>query len=188
MLMKFIVLNVDTGKEKFEYFYQYSVFFDIIFEGNNFVISEENPAIVDYLIENSNDIVDNSGSNIAIGYNSPTFELTLDTLNEDSLEFSYKGISVSIQEMNVRPPYIDVIYETRDLKSKAKLNINTGVIYDIVDFNEAYSDDVAQSISLNESFYSNPEDMFILSKNEDGELSLFSDDLKEIHSYFNLKD
>ena len=171
MLIKFLVLTVN----EVEFVAQYDLF---EFNGIEFSISGVNKEVTEYLFMNKEDILNNSGSNIAIECTGNKFKVTLD---EETPEFSYKGVSVSIQEMYVRPVEKDVLFlsnwEEGTITTKAKIHIDSGEVFDIEssDDGSEYETLIDQEISIGENNY-------VVYQNSENVFFVYEDDLKEIQA------
>lgn len=97
--MKFIVLKIDTGYQEFEFKYQLELFKLWIASGEVFKCTGDNREVIDYLKKNANNICNNSDASIAINWDSKYFQVIL---TQENPEFSYKGMSVSIIDYNLK--------------------------------------------------------------------------------------
>ena len=91
--MQKLVLKIITKNEKYKQEDNFENFQKVIDNGEEYSFDGVNQNVVSFLKENSNDIVDNSDSNIAIEYHGDKFSIIVDEKNP---AFSYKNISISV--------------------------------------------------------------------------------------------
>ena len=93
--MQKLVLQISTKSGVYKQEDSLENFQKVIDNGEEYSFDGINQNVVLFLKENSNNIVDNSNSNIAIEYHGDKFTIVVD---EQNPEFSYKNISISIIE------------------------------------------------------------------------------------------